>query len=232
MKRYAFVLAVGLTLSVTVSRAYAAPECISGDNCHPQSCHTENHGCSGSACTSGCCSTKPLQGHISTDVAARLSAGTEAIRRGQLETAANCYEYVLRQDPHNAEALYGTGFLAERNGQLPHALFFYRMASVSDPTNVHYMAALHALQRQMNVPVVPVNMPNLPVQQAPVATAPTLAKPCPNLCVAASKTETKKGKFLKAAGNVGKFLITTGAAAAAASAASGGLHCPVCRILP
>lgn len=226
MKTTVFVLAIGMVFCVAV-RAYAAPECSSEGNCQPQSCSTESQACAGSACGGGCCGSKPLQGHVSTDVAARLSAGTDAIRRGQLETAANCYQYVLQQDPHNAEALYGTGFLAERNGQLPHALFFYRLAAVNDPNNGSYRTALYALQKQMNIPVVPVSM-----LLQPVSTVTALPAPCPDLCVATNKPESKKSKFLKAAGTVGKFLITTGAAAAAASAASGGLHCPVCRMLP
>lgn len=222
MKSIRLVLAVGLFLSITVSKGYAAPECSAGEgNCQPQSCHTESQSCSGSACTNGCCGAKPLQGRVSTDLTARLSAGTEAIKRGQLETAANCYQYVLRQDPHNAEALYGTGFLAEKNGQLPHALFFYRMAAVNDPGNGNYRAALYAVQRQMNVPVMPVNMPTRPVS---TLTAPLPAPPCPNLCVATQKVPSKTSKFFKAAAKIG-------AAAAMSAASSGGLHCPVCRIL-
>lgn len=223
MKAHAFVLAVGFVLCVTAGKGYAASnsECTASDgNCQPQACQVEDHACSGTACTSGCCSRKPLQGRISTDVAARLSAGSEAIKRGRFETAANCYQYVLRQDPHNAEALYGTGYLAEKNGQLPHAAMFYRMAAINDPGNAHYMASLHAVQRQMNVPVVPVSTPE---QQAPIVTAPTMATPCPNLCVATNKT--KKEKFFKAVGTVGKFAIRT-------AASNAGLHCPVCRVLP
>lgn len=227
---------VGLMFSVAVSKGYAAPECSAVEgNCRPQSCHTESQSCAGSACTSGCCGTSPLQGHVSTDVAARLSAGTDAIRRGQLETAANCYQYVLQQDPHNAEALYGTGFLAERNGQLPHALFFYRMAAVSDPGNGNYRAALAALQRQMNIPVMPVNMPDQPVSMLRTALP---APPCPDLCVATSKSQekgpSKAGKFFKTVAKLGAAAITSGAASAAVGAAAGGgfgLHCPVCRIL-
>lgn len=228
MNTNAFVLAVGMILCVTVSKGYAAPECVATDgNCQPQACNTqahnaESHACSGDGCTNGCCASKPLQGRVSTDVAARLSAGTEAIKRGHLETAANCYQYVLRQDPHNAEALYGTGYLAEKNGQLPQAVFFYRMAAINDPGNGQYRVALTAAQTQMGIPVMPVSMPARPVS---TLTAPTLAPPCPNLCVATQKPKSKASKFFKAAAKVG-------AAAAMAAASSGGLHCPVCRVFP
>lgn len=224
----ALVLSVGIQVGILIvcmasSNAYAAPDCSANDpNCQPQSCHTESHACAGSACTNGCCVAKPLQGRVTTDVAARLSAGNEAAKRGHLETAANCYQYVLRQDPHNAEALYGTGYLAEKNGQLPHAAFFYRMAAINDPGNPHYRASLVAVQRQMNIPVVPVSMP---AQPAPTMTAGQA--PCPNLCVATQATQkqtSKTGKFFKAAAKIG-------AAAALSAASSGGLHCPVCRIL-
>lgn len=228
----AFVSMVGMMLFLAVSNAYAAPEsnapeCNAKDgNCQPQQCQTESHACAGTTCTHNCCTSKPLRGRVSTDVAARLSAGSEAIRRGQLETAANCYQYVLRQDPNNAEALYGTGFLAERNGQLPHAVFFYRMAAIRDPGNGQYRASLAAVQKQMNIPVMPVSMPPRPTTTLTAGQA-----PCPNLCVAtqnAQKTEksqSKAGKFFKAAAKIG-------AAAAIGAAAGGGLHCPVCRILP
>jgi len=80
--------------------------------------------------------------------------------------------------------------------------------------------ALNAVQRRLNIPIIPVAYPGPP----PVTTV--APQPCPDLCVA-SKKSSGTAKFLKAAGKLGVAALRTGAA----SGAVPGLHCPVCRIL-
>ncbi len=114
-------------LSLSVNNAFCAPHCSGGN----ASCG--NH-CNEAAadCNSDCCSSMRQRGQVSESVLSHLNAGAEAYRNGYFELAANCYRYVLEEDPNNREALERVGRLAELNGQPEQAQYFYRLAAVRD----------------------------------------------------------------------------------------------------
>lgn len=205
---------IAVLLSLTINQAYCAHQCNGTDAHCGNTCQTPNM-----SCDQNCCHTTRLRGTVSQSVLARLNAGAAACRQGDLELAANCYKFVLEQNPHNTEALYGAGRLAELNGQLDQALLLYQRAAVSEPANYTLQAAVASVKRQLNIPVVPIATPDVPA-------LPVAQTPCPDLCIANSKRR-KSSKVLK-------ILARAGVAALSSAASSQGgvdLGCPICRIL-
>jgi len=78
-----------------------------------------------------------------------LQLGAKRFSEGNNAEAESLFHQALVHDPNNVDALYNLGALAERRGDMPGALDFYRTALKLKPADADLKKAIDAVQTQI-----------------------------------------------------------------------------------
>jgi hypothetical protein len=78
-----------------------------------------------------------------------LQIGTQKFAQGDTARAETIFQQVLERDPHNVDALFNLGALAERRGDLVGALGHYRRALELNPSDAELKEAVKSVEAQL-----------------------------------------------------------------------------------
>jgi tetratricopeptide (TPR) repeat protein len=78
------------------------------------------------------------------DIHAVVNQGVRFWALGKTDEAQSCFEQALRIQPHNADAFYNLGAMADYKGDLPRALDFYKRSQYHASTQMNELSILQS----------------------------------------------------------------------------------------